>query len=66
MRWVALAALGLLAILAVTAAVYAWWLGGGLLSVYNTAQDKADVAQKQLTQFQKASRPGTARAQRGT
>ncbi len=58
MRWVALAALGLLAVLAVTVAVYAWWLGGGLLSVYNTAQDKADIAQKQLTKFQKSVEAG--------
>ena len=58
MRWVVLTALGLLVVIVLTAAVYAWWLGGGLLSVYNTAQDKADVAQKQLTKFQKSVEAG--------
>jgi hypothetical protein len=58
MRWVALLALGLLSVLVVTGAVYAWWLGGGLLSVYNTAQDKADIAQRQLNRFQKSVAAG--------
>jgi hypothetical protein len=58
MRWVVLAGLGLLAVVAVLGAVYAWWLGGGLLNVYTTAQNKADVAQKQLEKVQESVEAG--------
>ncbi len=57
-RWVALAALGLLATLLVTGGVYAWWLGGGLLNVASTVQDKSDVAQKQLKLFRRTLQDG--------
>jgi hypothetical protein len=57
-KWFVGAALGLLAIVVITGAVYAWWLGGGLLRVYTTAQAKADVAQKQLGLVQKSVEAG--------
>lgn len=57
-RWVALAALALLSILLVMGAVYAWWLGGGLISVASTVQDKSDVAQKQLKAFRRTLQDG--------
>jgi hypothetical protein len=57
-KWIVGAALGLLAIAVITGAVYTWWLGGGLLRVYTTAQAKADVAQKQLALVQKSVKAG--------
>jgi hypothetical protein len=50
-RWVVGVAMGLLAVVVITGGVYVWWLGGGLIGVSTTVQDRADVAQKELQKF---------------
>ena len=51
-------ALALLSIGLLTGGVYTWWLGGGLLQVSNTVQDRADITQKQLKKFQRSLTSG--------
>jgi len=62
MRWVALAAIGVIGIALVTSAVYAWWLGGGLVRVYTTAQAKSDIAQHRLELVEKRTKAGDVEA----
>jgi hypothetical protein len=57
-RWVVGVAGGLLALAVVTGGVYVWWLGGGLISVSSTVQDRADIAQRQLKKFEKSLTAG--------
>jgi hypothetical protein len=57
-RWIVGVAVGVLSVALVTGGVYAWWLGGGLLSVSTTVQDKADIAQKRLQKFRTTLKDG--------
>ena len=58
MRYVVAAAVVVLGLATVTGLVYAWWLGGGLVRVYTTGQEKADIAQKQLRLVEKSVKAG--------
>jgi hypothetical protein len=55
---------GLLAVAVVTGGVYIWWLGGGLISVSTTVQDRAEVAQKELQKFRRTLTHGDQAAAR--
>jgi hypothetical protein len=57
-RWFLGSILGVVAVVVVTAGVYIWWLGGGLVHVSNAVQSRAEVAQKQLEAFQKSVKAG--------